>query len=408
MKSFRNGGIGYVLKRNVLRLCCSFAILASLASLARCCSIPVFRYALEHWSPEPYVVRVTSPTRWNQSQFALLQNLEELGKNANIRLVLSEGQNVIGQVHDSAWLSVQMPKAVEAVSSVGWDGPLTEETIHRLLSSPVRKKICQGLVNQDSVAWIFLESGDPAVDDAKFSMLESELRRLERIIKLLPIDAADLKDLSTSPGELKIQFSAHRVSRNDPAEAAFVSMLLATESDLREEFENGSPMAFPVFGRGRVLYALLGDGIATSTIEEACRFLAGACQCTVKADNPGVDILVSFDWAEHVQITSPKKGSEMPLTGLGPVGKWQSDSTSVDLGASLNASKSIDGNAVSVDLTPPPGLAEVEAIQSFSRTENPNYDLRPRVGMMWMTLGVLAAFVGALTVGWMFLFSPKV
>ncbi len=193
------------MNRNVVRLSSSIAIMASFASFAWCCSIPVFRYALEHWSPETYLVRVSSDSKWSESQLALVKELSELEKTANIRLILSEGQKATSDNHDSARLEVHMPRAVGGVSPMVWDGPFTREIIQRLFSSPVRQRICQGLANQDSVAWVFLESGDSAVDDAKFFKLESELRRLERVIRLPTIDEADLKDLSTSPEELKLE-----------------------------------------------------------------------------------------------------------------------------------------------------------------------------------------------------------
>ncbi len=392
--------------KQVVRIGISVAILASFTSFAWCCSIPVFRYALEHWSPETYLVRVSSDSKWSESQLDLVRELSELAKTANIRLLVSEGQNATIEIHDSAKLEVHMPRIVDGVSPLVWEGPFTKESIQRLLSSPVRRRICQGLANQDSVAWVFLESGDSAVDDAKFFKLESELRRLERVIKLPPIDAADLKDLSKSPEELKILFSAHRLSRSDPSESAFISMLLATESDLKEEFEQGSPMAFPVFGRGRVLYALLGDGIATSTIEEACRFLAGACQCTVKADNPGIDILASFDWDEHVQITSPKNGSDMQLTGLGPVSNRQSRLSQVDAVGPLStgnakaSERSDDESSMSTELD------EAKIKKKLPRAGGLSFE-RSRGDQLWWTLGILGAFVGTITIVWMFFLGPK-
>jgi len=207
------------------------------------------------------------------------------------------------------------------------------------------------------------------------------------VIKLPEIDTADLKDLSKSPEELKIRFTAHRLSRSDRLEAAFVSMLLTTESDLREEFDKGSPMAFPVFGRGRVLYALLGDGIAASTIEEASRFLAGACQCTVKADNPGVDMLVAFDWDEHVQITEPKKEEDMPLTGLGAVTSIPSETARDESSHPL-----VPQEAVAVQgMKPTRSQTNLPSSQSFTL----------------VTLVALAAIVGSITMGWMFFFGPK-
>jgi hypothetical protein len=76
--------------------------------------------------------------------------------------------------------------------------------------------------------------------------------------------------------------------------------LLNSESDLRDYKE---PMAFPVFGRGRVLYAVVGQGISADTIRKASSFIAGPCSCQVKEQNPGFDLLLSCDWDELVGET---------------------------------------------------------------------------------------------------------
>ena len=414
MKSIQNSNhldvtgrsIGIATTRSVVQLCFTVAIFFSFASIAVCCSIPVFRYALEHWIPEPFIVHIISSSPLDESQKALLKELEELGKNANIRLRVSDAQHPksdesksITQLvsnHDSAWLAVETTKKVDGLTQVIWDAPFTKETVKQLLISPVRKRVCEGLVGKDSVSWVFVESGDQAVDNSKFARLESELRRLENVIKLPEIDAADLKDLSKSPDELKIHFSAHRISRTDPSETAFVSMLLSTESDLREEFDKGSPMAFPVFGRGRVLYALLGEGIATSTIEEASRFLAGACQCTVKADNPGVDMLVAFDWDEHVLITEPKKADDLPLRGLGAFANQQPPVTSVSSQIPVVPDPSVVDQGLTTTSTEAPDQV------FYSKREHAT-----NLSFTFYTLAALAAIVGSITIGWMFFFVPK-
>ena len=190
--------IGIATTRSVVQFCFAFAIVSSLASIALCCSIPVFRYALEHWIPEPFIVHIISSSPLDDSQKTLLKDLEELGKNANIRLKVSDGQNAksgesisIGQLYsnrDSAWLAVETTKKVGGLTQVIWDAPFTKESVKQLLISPVRKRICEGLVEKVSVSWVFLETGDPVVDDAKFSRLESELLRLEGVIKLPEID----------------------------------------------------------------------------------------------------------------------------------------------------------------------------------------------------------------------------
>jgi hypothetical protein len=97
---------------------------------------------------------------------------------------------------------------------------------------------------------------------------------------------------------LKLSFSVLRVSRTDPAEAAFVQMLLGSEADLRDIKE---PLLFPVFGRGRALYALAGKGISHETLDEAATFLIGKCSCQVKELNPGVDLLLAADWDKLVK-----------------------------------------------------------------------------------------------------------
>ncbi len=51
-----------------------------------------------------------------------------------------------------------------------------------------------------------------------------------------------------------------------------------------------------MFGRGRLLYALVGEGINADNISEACQFMAGPCSCVVKDYNPGTDLLMTVDW----------------------------------------------------------------------------------------------------------------
>ena len=147
-------------------------------------------------------------------------------------------------------------------------------------------------------------------------MLTKELSRLQNELKLPEIEDQDLSDLTADPESLKIRFSAVRLSRNNDAEAAFRNMLLHVEHDLLDEAYIDQPMAFPVFGRGRVLYALVGDGLMPELIEEACQFLTGACQCTVKAENPGVDLLMQVDWDNFIQPMDVPDTALPPLAGF--------------------------------------------------------------------------------------------
>jgi hypothetical protein len=74
-------------------------------------------------------------------------------------------------------------------------------------------------------------------------------------------------------------------------------MLMNSEADLAELNE---PLVFPVFGRGRSLLPLVGAGITPENIRGSARFLAGACSCQVKEQNPGFDLLVAANWNELI------------------------------------------------------------------------------------------------------------
>ena len=176
-----------------------------------------------------------------------------------------------------------------------WSGPLNSTSVTALLDSPARKAIAERLTEGESAVWVLLESGDKAADDAAATLLEARLAYLGTVMELPKLDEQDVRNglVSLPPDGLRLSFSLVRVSRADPVEQAFTQMLLSTEPDLKE---STAPMAFPVFGQGRALYALVGKGIKHETIDEAASFLVGSCSCQVKEKNPGADLLMAVDW----------------------------------------------------------------------------------------------------------------
>ena len=171
------------------------------------------------------------------------------------------------------------------------------------------------MLKGESAVWVLLESGQVAKDQLAYNRLTERLEHLSESLELPALDPVDVEDglISIDEEELNIAFSTLRISRNDPNESFFIQMLLGTESDLTTFNE---PMAFPIFGRGRALYALIGEGIAADVIDEACVFLTGACSCEVKEQNPGVDLLMSVDW-DHLVTRQFEIDRELPpLTGF--------------------------------------------------------------------------------------------
>ncbi|MEK7996401.1 MAG: hypothetical protein AAB403_21585, partial [Planctomycetota bacterium] len=171
-----------------------------------------------------------------------------------------------------------------------WVGEFTPATVSQLIESPKRKELAKRLTEGQSGVWVLVESGDAAKDKAALQLLNQELETATKeLTEMLP----SLVEEMETPG-LSFKFSVLPVSRSDPNERFLLAMLLHTEPDL--EKYSGEPVLFPIFGRGRALYALVGEGINADNIREAVGFLTGPCGCEVKMLNPGVDLLMAVNW----------------------------------------------------------------------------------------------------------------
>jgi hypothetical protein len=293
------------------------------AGSVRACSVPVFRYALERWEADPYelIVQVPggeSPDRPPTTVADWLENLpEDRGKaNLTLREEPSAAASPPGGPENPAGLrgTLQFPMAAGLRAPV-WEGELDEARLRQLLDSPVRSEIGRRLLAGDSGVWILLESGDGPADDQAAALLKSRLEWVEENLEIAALDPADVAAglVSVPEAELNVSFSMLRLSRANEAEWALVSMLLGTEGDLREFNE---PIALPVFGRGRVLYALIGSGISERNIDRACAFLIGPCSCQAKELNPGVDLLMTVDWEAGITRSIIRSRELPPLAGL--------------------------------------------------------------------------------------------
>jgi hypothetical protein len=197
------------------------------------------------------------------------------------------------------WLVVKFPASNRRSTTI-WSGPLDAAGLAPLLDSPARKEIVQRLTDGQSAVWVLLDSGDAAKDTVAARLIEERLKYLESVLQLPKLEAQDIANGLVSVGQegLRLEFSLLRLSRNNPNERPFIQMLLGAEADLDEM---KAPIVFPVFGQGRALYALVGDGIKDETIEKAATFLIGKCSCEVKEQNPGMDLLLAADWKTIVE-----------------------------------------------------------------------------------------------------------
>src|SRR5262249_26472510 len=150
-----------------------------------------------------------------------------------------------------------------------WTGRLTRPMIQPLLDSPARRELARRLLRGDSAVWILLESGSPEKDQPAADLLQKELTRLEKTLKLPQDDSQETVPL-LSDLPLRIAFSVLRIAPDDPAENLLIPMLRRMD---KKENQSTEPIVFPVFGRGRVLGGLAGPEITAEAIQEVAEFL---------------------------------------------------------------------------------------------------------------------------------------
>ena len=237
-----------------------------------------------------------------------------------------------------------------AANGVAWDGPWNAETVAALTDSPCRRRIADRLLAGDAAVWVLLQTGRREAG-----------RRRGRTHSAGTGSAGRRRDSRPCPAPW------FRVSRTDPAEKLLVETLLSSEPDLRGRDE---PMAFPVFGRGRVLYALVGAGVNADNVRHTLDFLVGGCSCTIKRQNPGVDLLLTADWG----VITPTRRKRT---------------------AGLSAADEI------VPLTPLPRKPARPAASDSA-------EAAPSRGLgFWLAVGVGAAAVLVLATGWLALRQKK-
>lgn len=285
------------------------------AGICLACQVPVFRFALERWTPDAYPVTVTpgssgALTGEEQAALDFLKARQatatgEAGVFANLAVEVA-AEPAAGA--PGARMAIGYPPKMRGFAAKPiWEGGLTLEVAKQLVDSPARREIVQRILRGESAVWVLVESGQADADRAAAETVSAALAEARGSLKVPDgvmtrqeaessenFAAVNADDVLRSEVPLKIDFSLVRVRRDDPAEAMFLPMLLSIEDDLGDYA--AEPMVFPVFGRGRLLEPLIGRGIRPENILEYATYICGACSCEVKDQNPGVDLLVSADW----------------------------------------------------------------------------------------------------------------
>jgi hypothetical protein len=297
----------------------SLVCLLLVGTTAHACSVPVFRYALERWSPASYDVIVFHRGPLNPAQEDAVQGLRASGQSANVRIVEADVEGRLEPNVQAVWaregkrmtlprVVVRYPETDPEVPSL-WSGPLESDTIAAWLDSPARQKLFQQLTGGHAGVILLVLSGDVKSDEAARAMLRREVPRIAARIEL-PAPTADGPQVQSAI-PVRVEFPVVEVARG-PAEEPLVRMLLASEDGLDRV---RGPIAFPVFGRGRALCSLHGDALVKpGELRQALEFLCRACSCQVKELNPGVDLLVTGNWDAIFDAEPGPQPREAPAT----------------------------------------------------------------------------------------------
>lgn len=270
------------------------------------CSTPVYRYALERWDADRYLLEVALPKEVPADLRAALDKLR-VSEDTNVTVRTSPAKG------DQGTLTLRYPHAPPTMAPAA-SLPATAANLALMVDSPARSEMAKRLIGGETAVLLFLESGDKEKDGKALERVQGIIGDMEKNLRLpaqAPIDTMIAGQEQAA--DLKIDFSVVRVRRNDPAERVLVETLLGTEPDLRDL---DGPMVFPVFGRGRALYAIVDRGINAEVLYEAGAFVTGACSCQVKAQNPGVDLPMTADWDSVLEDIVYQEVELPPLTAI--------------------------------------------------------------------------------------------
>ncbi|MCO6459673.1 MAG: hypothetical protein J5I93_30540 [Pirellulaceae bacterium] len=313
---------------------------------AAACETPVYRYAMYRWQPAPYEVYFLRTEAASERQRMLQQQLTEWSRDKllpanvlafDVDLAEPEALERVPADVKSKWLEQTEPAtpACLVTSPLGFHlhtGPLESFDLEQLVTSPVRKALASELAAGKAGVFLLLPGSNAEQNEAARGVLRQLVADISAgkvqlysapaaasANPVKPAASAASDSPSGTPDQPAEQTAAPpatppaleigllEVQRDDPQEQWLVRSLLAVEDDLAGLTE---PMVFAVYGRARALPPYVGRGISRENLVECVEFITGACSCTVKEQNPGVDLLVRYDWEGAAAALAEKFGTE--------------------------------------------------------------------------------------------------
>ncbi len=300
------------------------------ASVSFACDTPVYRYAMYRWLPAPYEVYFFYEGEMGASgkklQAAIDQATESAEAPTNIVMLpvdLSKDKDLTGVPPDvkEAWQKLKDPQlpVVLMSSPAGVQLPVDSVSpadLPAIVDSPMRQQVGKMLEAGNAGVYILLKGEDAAANAAAEKELRAVVNDVAKgklsLYSLSPQggdygDPNEKNDEDQESEESPLSVGLITLARDDAKEKWLVNCLLAIEPDLPTTKE---PVVVMVYGRGRALFSCLGKGIHRDNLIQDVEFITGACSCTVKEQNPGVDLLMTYNWDAAAESLAERYGAE--------------------------------------------------------------------------------------------------
>jgi len=314
---------------------------------ATACDTPVYRYAMYRWEPTPYEVYHFHAGEMDAAFAAASEKLADarhdksapanvavypvnLAKEAEVKTVPPDVRRLWEKKVEQG---AKTPATV-IVNPLGFEvhtGDLAADDVAGLLQSPLRSEVGELLGKGHCGVYVLLLGTDARLNKAASEAVDKLIKDVnsgdlalyagpDAYNPLSPKTASaqvsqdDKEDASKDKAEkttkpphsaVALKFTQKQLKAQDPW---FYRSLMAVENDLYE-FQD-EPMLFVIYGRGRALPPYIGKGIVYDNLVEVTDFITSACSCTVKDQNPGVDLLMAYDWQSASAAVAEKFGAE--------------------------------------------------------------------------------------------------
>jgi hypothetical protein len=318
------------LKRFKLTIVGAFAVGVAVllgGTSASACNTPVYRYAMYNWRVSPYPIFYLYNGEEPEEDKKTNKLIEELSTSeAEIANVVLEKIDVSDaekldklpgwEVIEKAWKSYNDGAVPAHLVMTPWGakvfaGRLDEKAVKALVESPARTRLGELLNQGNAAVMIFLSGADETENKRAEKALDELIAKSQRNEIPMALDFSDPATMGAVPPDESgdgenaedadpaakppgLRVAKLKIDRSDPAELWFVRALMTLEPDLHEYAKE--PMIFAGYGRGRAMEPYIGKGITPDNLVDVVAFLAGACSCMVKEQNPGADLLVKWDW----------------------------------------------------------------------------------------------------------------